>query len=40
VDRERILAVRLIDLNVLLAVIATACLVTITIAVGHIAGWW
>jgi hypothetical protein len=40
VDRERNVAVRLVDINVLLAVIATGCLVTITIAVGHIAGWW
>jgi len=37
---ERNAAVRPVDLNALLAIIATGCLITITIAVGHIAGWW
>jgi hypothetical protein len=31
---------RPIDLYALLALVAVGCLVVITIAVGHLAGWW
>jgi len=29
-----------IRLGTVLALVATGCLIVITIAVGHIAGWW
>ena len=39
VHGERIAVMRL-DLSHILGIIATLSLVVITIAVGHIAGWW
>jgi len=29
-----------LDMNSLLAFLAVGCLIVLTIAVGHIAGWW